>query len=144
MARAALAALAVTGAAAACGSNTDAPPPATAPVEDPKRPITGPIALDLGRTFDGYMLTATAIADAVGWSSGELRARGVAADGFLDIDFVALPPSAEALIAEAATPRSEAARRVIAFRPLSLADLRPLAGIRVNGRDGPTTITFTR
>lgn len=146
MTRAALATLALAGALGGCtvGGEVPSPAAAPAPVEDPKRPVTGAIAIDLGRTFDGYMLTATATADAVGWSGGELRQRGVAPDGFLDIDFVALPPAAEALIAEAATPRPASARRVVAFTQLTLADLQPLAGVRVRGRDGTTTVAFTR
>lgn len=144
MARAALAALAVTGALAACGSTPQTPAAPPAPVEDPKRPVTGRVTLDLGRTFEGYMLTATAIADAAGWSAGELRPRGIAGDGFLEIDFLALPPSAEALIAEAAAPRAEAARRVIAFRPFLLADLQQVGGLRVIGRDGAVAIAFAR
>ena len=141
--RAGLAALAMVSVLAGCGGEPAPAPVAPPVVEDPKRPVTGTVTLDLGRTFEGYMLTVTAVSDAAGWSAGELRDAGTDADGFLLLDFVALPPEADALVAEAANPSPAAVRRVLAFRPFTLAALQAVPGLRVRGRDGAAAVAFT-
>ncbi|MEM9046046.1 MAG: hypothetical protein AAGC81_15265 [Pseudomonadota bacterium] len=104
-------------------------------------PIQAVREFEIGRTRDGFVVTAYGTAPALGYGSPELRIRregrpGI--DGFLDFDFVATPPR----------PGLERGQGTIAARELR-ADallknevLRGVAGIRIHALSGGVQLTF--
>lgn len=69
--------------------------PAVDPQTLVKRRVASAGRMEIGRTFDGYMLAVFGEAPATGWFAPELRPLNegaVAADGFLELEFVAAAP----------------------------------------------------
>jgi hypothetical protein len=142
LARTALAAAAIGVALAGCtisgnlgGGATAGPPPID---EALLRPVGRVDELLVGRTFDGVVLTAFGEAPGAGWTAGRLRPRGPGPDGFLEFDFVALPPPADSPPA-ADDPRL---RRIRADLPLALDELGGAAGLRVIAAGGARAVGF--
>ncbi|MEM8793006.1 MAG: hypothetical protein AAGE80_15410 [Pseudomonadota bacterium] len=104
-------------------------------------PIQAVREIEIGRTRDGFVITAFGTAQALGFGNPRLRARRdglVGADGFLDFDFVATPPR----------PGLERGQGTIAARELR-ADallqtdaLRGVSGIRVHALAGGVQLVF--
>ncbi|QIE54589.1 hypothetical protein G5B40_03530 [Pikeienuella piscinae] len=95
-----------------------------------KIPVERIETMELGRLYDGYMLTAYAIAPGVGYYQPELRPRyegGLSADGFYEFDFLVRPP--EDLTIDPGAPLS--ARMVRGDFELPVDKLRGAAGVRV-------------
>lgn len=96
----------------------------------PKESVLRIDALELGRLFDGYMLTAYATAPGVGYYQPELRPRyggGLSADGFYEFDFMVRPPENPAI-----DPGAPASARVVRGDfELPVDKLRGAAGVRV-------------
>lgn len=125
---------------AACSRDPAPVPAAVEPNEPVKLPVEKIQSVDLGRTFDGFMLTVTGNTVTAGWTAPELRPRGTGptAEGLLEFDFLAQPPTA------AAPPAAAGMTRVLAFRPFPLAELQAVRGLRIHAADGPATISFSR
>lgn len=95
----------------------------------PKVPVQRIRNLELGRLFNGYMLTAFAEAPGIGYYQPELKIRyngEQASDGFFEFDFLVRPPGTD--VAETG---SEAARAVRADFELTPEMLRRAAGVRI-------------
>lgn len=114
----------------------DAPAPETPPV-----PIQNVSTIELGRTRDGFIVTAYGTAPGLGYGRPSLAPRrdgAVGTDGFLDYDFVAVPPAPGFNL-----PQGDAAARALrADLVVKLRTLRGAAGIRVHGLDGGAQMTF--
>lgn len=145
MVRIAWAVLAVFGllTLAACSREPDEPPPVTAP-DDGRRPVLGVVDIEVGTLRDGYMLTVFGETPTPGWSSAELRLMDTmpGPDGFLDVDFVALPPTGEPTIEAAGAP--ERMRRVRGDLVLPEDQRRRLSGVRVHTAGGVTSVNLRR
>lgn len=95
-----------------------------------KVPVDRIETLELGRLYDGYVLTAFGLAPGAGYYQPELRIRydgRPAADGFYEYDFIVRPPADAAALAGA----PEAARRMRADVTMPVAMLRGARGVRV-------------
>ncbi|MEX2520174.1 MAG: hypothetical protein WD969_12685 [Paracoccaceae bacterium] len=96
----------------------------------PKVSVVAIETLELGRLYEGYMLTAFATAPGAGYYQPELRIRyggRQAVDGFYEYDFLVLPPENPSEFANAPV----AARQVRADIELPVDMLRGAAGVRV-------------
>lgn len=127
---------------ASCASREPTPASEAEPVDDGRRIVLSVIDLDVGRTFDGILVTARGETETAGWSSAALRPRadGVSPEaGILAFDLVARPPATPTTGALAALP---AARRVEAALLLSLPALQGVSELRVHGQTGSATVTF--
>lgn len=104
-------------------------------------PVEAVRNIEIGRTRTGFAITAHGIAPALGYADAELRARRdgrPAADGFLDFDFVALPPLPE-LGYSTGAPEARAIRADLLI-PANV--LQGATGIRVHAAAGGMQITF--
>jgi hypothetical protein len=96
----------------------------------PKVPVQRIESLELGRLFNGYMLTAVAIAPGTGYYQPELALRyggELGPDGFYEYDFVARAPEEQQ--AGATTPIT--ARYLRADSELTPEMLRSARGVRI-------------
>lgn len=96
----------------------------------PKIPVDRIETLELGRLYDGYMLTAYAIAPGAGYYQPELKIRyggRPAADGFYEFDFLVRPPDDPAAFADAPLT----ARQMRGDYSLPVEMLRGARGVRV-------------
>ena len=117
---------------------------AAAPILAQRVPV--PVAsiqnIEIGRTRNGFAISAFGTAKGLGYTEPSLRARrdgAPAADGFLDYDFVALPPGPDAGYAPTA---SAEARAIRADLLLGADQLRGASGIRIHGAAGGMQIVF--
>jgi len=97
--------------------------------------------IEIGRTRDGYVITALGYAPGLGYGAPELRARreGKAGpDGFIDFDFVAQAPDPNFNLGRG----SLAARSVRADLQVTLDQLQGSIGIRVHGVRGGVQMHF--
>lgn len=141
-ARAALAAMVMAG-LAACSSDDEVAAPAEPPAP-PKVLMTTITAMDFGRTFEGAVISVEGLAPGLGYQAPELRDHEngrISPDGFLLLDFVALPPSEE-LSETLPQPGGERALRVRAHRDVAISDLQGLRGVRVYTAMGAATRGF--
>lgn len=94
-----LLALFATGGLSACGlfGGEEEPTPVEQAAEAERRaePVQALQRIEIGRTRSGYVITAFGTAPGTGYGGAALRARrdgSPGPDGFLDFDFVAVPP----------------------------------------------------
>ncbi|MEM7423967.1 MAG: hypothetical protein AAF334_09605 [Pseudomonadota bacterium] len=106
-----------------------------------KVPVSSVGAVEMGRTRDGFLITAKGTAPGLGYSRPQLRPRRsgeAAADGYIEFDFVATPPP-EGFDLPPGTTQTRAVR---ADFPVRIADLQGKAGIRILGENGGTQVDF--
>lgn len=117
------------------GLSDDAETAAGAP-EDPEANLPPKVVvrrienLELGRLFDGYMLTAFAVAPGTGYYQPELRPRyggQLGPDGYYEYDFVVRPPDDPTQGADAPIT----ARYIRADSELTPLMLRSARGVRI-------------
>ncbi len=107
-----------------------------APVVNPEAALPDKVAvqrienLELGRLFDGYMLSVIGIAPGLGYYQPELRIRyggELGPDGFYEYDFVARPPEDP----QQGTSAPITARYIRADAELTPIMLRSARGVRI-------------
>jgi hypothetical protein len=104
-------------------------------------PIEAVRHIEVGRTRNGYVITARGVAPGLGHGAPELRARRegkVGPDGFIDFDFVAQAPDPNLNLGEG----SVQARMVRADLHLAARDLQGAVGIRIHGEKGGLQMRF--
>ncbi len=97
--------------------------------------------IEIGRTRNGYVITARGIAPGLGHGAPELRPRrqGKAGpDGFIDFDFVAQAPDPNFDLGQGAIE----ARMIRADLHMTARELRGAVGIRVHGVGGGLQMRF--
>lgn len=97
--------------------------------------------VEVGRTRNGYVITARGFAPGLGFSAPELRPRrdGKAGpDGFIDYDFVAQGPDPSFNLGKGVL----AARAIRADLHVTVDQLQGSAGIRVHGISGGVQMSF--
>lgn len=114
---------------------------AVAAAEATPVPVEAVRGIEIGRTRDGFLITAYGTAPGLGYSLPRLRPRREGApglDGFVEYDFVAsAPPPGFDL-----PPGTARTRTVRADLPVKAADLRGVAGIRVMALRGGAQLDF--
>lgn len=106
-----------------------------------KVPIQAVREIEIGRTRDGFIITAFGTAPGLGFSLPQLRPRrsgAPGADGFVEYDFVATEPADGLNL----PPGTSSARALRADRPVALSELRGATGIRVFAINGGVQLTF--
>lgn len=104
-------------------------------------PIQAVRTVEMGRTRNGFIITAFGTAPGVGYSLPSLRARrgGLpGTDGYIEFDFVAVEPPAGFNLPQGTTQ----ARAVRADLPVPLASLQGAAGLRVIALGGGVQMDF--
>ena len=104
-------------------------------------PVEAVRHIEIGRTRNGYVITARGEAPGLGHGAPELRARRegkVGPDGFIDYDFVAQAPDPGLNLGEGAVR----ARMVRADLHVKARDLQGAVGIRVHGISGGLQMLF--
>lgn len=112
---------------------------AAAPVV--KVPVQAVRSVELGRTRDGFIITAFGTAPGLGYAQPSLRPRrsgAPGADGFVDFDFVAVQPDPDFKLPQGTTR----ARALRADLPVTLRNLKGAQGIRVHALAGGVQLTF--
>jgi hypothetical protein len=104
-------------------------------------PIEAVRHVEIGRTRNGYVITARGVAPGLGHSAAELRARRegkAGSDGFIDFDFVARAPDPGLNLGQGAVQ----ARMVRADLHVTARDLQGAVGIRIHGVEGGLQMRF--
>ncbi|MEM7670033.1 MAG: hypothetical protein AAF317_12975 [Pseudomonadota bacterium] len=104
-------------------------------------PVQAVREIEIGRTRDGFVVTAFGTAPALGYAVPQLRARRdgkPGTDGFIDFDFVATPPKPGLERPQG----SISARSLRADILLERKDLRGSTGIRVHALSGGIQMAF--
>ncbi len=104
-------------------------------------PVEAVRHIEIGRTRNGYVITARGEAPGLGHGAPELRARRegkVGPDGFIDYDFVAQAPDPSLNLGEGAVQ----ARMVRADLHVTARDLQGAVGIRIHGISGGLQMLF--
>ena len=112
-----------------------------AAAEAPQVPVQTVRSVEIGRTRDGFLITAHGTAPGLGYSLPTLRPRrdgGPGVDGYIEYDFVATEPPTGF---ELPTGTREA-RELSAYLPVSVNALRGAAGIRVLALRGGAQLDF--
>lgn len=117
-----------------------------APAEQPETtaiyvPVEAVRDIEIGRTRNGYVITARGVAPGLGHGAPELRARrqGKAGpDGIIDYDFVAQAPDPGFNLGQG----SVEARMIRADLHVTANDLKGAAGIRIHGVSGGLQMLF--
>jgi len=97
--------------------------------------------IEIGRTRNGYVITARGIAPGLGHGKPELRARRdgkVGPDGYIDYDFVAQAPDPGLNLGQG----SEQASMVRADLQVTARDLRGAIGVRIHAVSGGLQMRF--
>jgi len=97
--------------------------------------------VEIGRTRNGYVITAHGLAPGLGYGVPELRPRRQGkpgSDGFIDFDFVAQAPDASLNLGTGAVE----ARSVRADLHVTERELRGAAGIRIHAVSGGLQMRF--
>ena len=97
--------------------------------------------IEIGRTRNGYVITARGDAPGLGYGAPELRTRREGKpgpDGFIDFDFVAQAPDPSFNLGKGTL----AARSVRADLHVTLDQLKGSVGIRVHGVGGGLQMRF--
>lgn len=104
-------------------------------------PVVRVLNVEMGRTRNGYLISATGIAPGLGYASPELRVRREGRpgpDGFIDFDFIAQAPDPRRNLGRGEV----AARRINAGLAVLPNELRGAKGIRVHGLNGGIVMQF--
>lgn len=104
-------------------------------------PIQSVHAIEIGRTRDGFLVTAHGTAPGLGYAQPTLRPRRGGApgiDGYIEYDFVATEPP----VGFDLPPGTAQTRRIRADLPVSANVLRGVAGVRVMGLQGGAQLDF--
>lgn len=112
-----------------------------AAAREAKVPVQLVRSVELGRTRDGFLITAYGTAPGLGYALPGLRPRrdgAPAADGYIEYDFVAVAP-AEGLNLPGGTTQSRAIR---ADLPVKLAEFQGARGLRILAQSGGVEMTF--
>ena len=140
---AAIAAVLALGGCSLFGSNDDEEAAAAEQAEPSAIyvPVEAVRQIEIGRTRNGYVITARGEAPGLGHGAPELRARRegkVGPDGFLDFDFVAQAPDPAFNLGVGTVQ----ARMIRADLHVTERDLRGAVGIRVHGISGGLQMLF--
>lgn len=111
----------------------DAPAGPAAPV-DRHEPVAAVLAVEAGQAHRGLIVTATGAAQLQGYFRPELRLRNggrPGPDGFIELDFVAIPPETTTL-----QPGDAATRRLVAAQFLPSDLVAAARGVRVIAAGG--------
>ncbi|MEM7211674.1 MAG: hypothetical protein AAF479_07225 [Pseudomonadota bacterium] len=106
-----------------------------------KVPVTAVRSVELGRTRDGFLITAFGTAPGLGFSLPVLRARRSGepgADGYIEFDFVATEPAPGFEL----PPGTSQTRALRADLAVPIRDLRGASGIRVLALSGGVQMDF--
>ncbi|HUS53939.1 MAG TPA: hypothetical protein VMY41_08025 [Thermohalobaculum sp.] len=104
-------------------------------------PVEAVLHIEIGRTRNGYAITARGIAPGVGFGAPELRARRdgkMGPDGFVDFDFIAQAPDPSLNLGEG----SASARAIRADLLVPTREFAGVIGIRIHGVSGGLQMTF--
>lgn len=104
-------------------------------------PIQAVRTVEMGRTRDGFIITAFGTAPGLGYALPSLRVRRggtPSADGYIEFDFVAVEPPAGFDLPQGTTR----ARALRADLPVRLEDLQGAAGLRVMALNGGVQMDF--
>ena len=104
-------------------------------------PVEAVRQIEIGRTRNGYVITARGVAPGLGHGAPELRARRegkVGPDGFIDYDFVAQAPDPNFNLGEGTV----SARLIRADLHVTARDLQGAVGVRIHGVSGGMQILF--
>ncbi|MHA1527666.1 MAG: hypothetical protein ACTSVG_01495 [Alphaproteobacteria bacterium] len=138
---AAIAAMLALGGCSMFSSDTEDAAAAAAQAAARYVPVETVRHIEIGRTRDGYVITAHAVAPGLGHGAPELRARRdgkVGPDGFIDFDFVAQAPDSNLNLGQGSVP----ARMVRADLHVAARDLQGAVGIRIHGVSGGLQMLF--
>lgn len=97
--------------------------------------------IEIGRTRNGYVITARGVAPGLGHGAPELRVRRegkVGPDGFIDYDFVAQAPDPNLNLGQGAVQ----ARMIRADLHVTARDLQGAVGVRIHGVSGGLQMLF--
>lgn len=106
-----------------------------------KVPVTAVRSVELGRTRDGFLITAFGTAPGLGYALPALRVRRSGepgADGYIEYDFVASEPAPGFSLPQGTT-QTRALRADLAVR---ISDLRGASGIRILALAGGVQMDF--
>ncbi|MFK7943255.1 MAG: hypothetical protein AB8B85_10135 [Paracoccaceae bacterium] len=104
-------------------------------------PVQSVQSIEMGRTRDGFLITAMGTAAGLGYSLPTLRVRRQGApgvDGYIEYDFVAVAP-AQGFAFPPGTTQSRAMR---ADLPVTLRQLQGASGLRVLALNGGVQMDF--
>lgn len=107
-----------------------------------KVPVQAVRSVEIGRTRDGFIITAFGTAPGLGFSLPALRVRRSgqpSSDGFVEYDFVATEPADGIALPSGGSTNARALR---ADLPVRIEDLRGAAGIRVLAINGGVQLPF--
>jgi hypothetical protein len=140
---AAIAAVLVLGGCSLFGSGDDEAAAAAEQAEAASLyvPVEAVRHIEIGRTRNGYVITARGVAPGLGHGAPELRARRegkVGPDGFIDYDFVAQAPDPNFNLGQGAVQ----ARMIRADLHVTARDLQGAVGIRIHGVSGGLQVLF--
>ena len=106
-----------------------------------KVPVTAVRSVELGRTRDGFLITAFGTAPGLGYSLPALRVRRSGApgnDGYIEYDFVATEPAAGFRL----PPGTSQTRAMRADLAVTIRELRGASGIRILAQAGGVQMDF--
>ena len=140
---AAIAAVLVLGGCSLFGSGDDEAAAAAEQVEAVSLyvPVEVVRYIEIGRTRNGYVITARGEAPGLGHGAPELRARRegkVGPDGFIDYDFVAQAPDPNLNLGQGTVQ----ARMIRADLHVTARDLQGAVGVRIHGVSGGLQMLF--
>ena len=104
-------------------------------------PVEAVRNVEIGRTRNGYVITAHGVAPGLGHGAPELRVRRqgkLGPDGYIDFDFVAQAPDPSFNLGEGTVK----ARMVRADLHVTARDLQGAVGIRIHGISGGLQMLF--
>lgn len=105
-----------------------------------KVPIQSVRSAEIGRTRNGFLITAYGVTPGFGYTFPVLQPRREGApgvDGYVDYDFMATEPQPDQNVAAGAGEQL-----IRAYLPVDAEDLRSVAGIRIHALSGGAQIDF--
>ncbi len=104
-------------------------------------PVEAVRHIEIGRTRNGYVITARGVAPGLGHGAPELRARRegkLGPDGFIDYDFITRAPDPNFDLGQGTVQ----ARMVRADLHVTARELRGAVGVRIHGVSGGLQMLF--